>query len=296
MVQTVGFVGLGNMGAPMARSLANGGFEITAFDLSDARRHEIANHPRVDATNDLAKAAACDALVLMLPNGNIVHDVLIGDGAAISTIPQGGLVIDMSSSDPIVYEELEPALARKNIKIVDAPVSGNVSGAESGLLTIMAGGESGALDVAAPLFDIMGKQTFRTGPLGSGQIMKALNNLLSAGGLILACEVLLVAKKAGLDPAQVNSILNVSTGRNNSTDRKIEPFVLSGRYDSGFGLSLMAKDLRTAASVAARLDIDMPLGKYAIDIASKAEGELDEQADHTEVACWLERKLGLSLS
>lgn len=296
MIQSVGFVGLGNMGAHMARSLAKEGFEVTAFDLSDERRREIANHPRINSTDDLAKAASCDALILMLPNGNIVRDVIIGDKGSISNIPHGSLVIDMSSSDPEIYEELGPALTRKNVEIVDAPVSGNVSGAKSGLLTIMAGGTSDAIKRATPLLDAMGKQTFHTGPLGSGQIMKALNNLLSAGGLILACEILLVAKKAGLDPSLVNSILNVSTGRNNSTERKIEPFVLSGKYDSGFGLSLMAKDLRTAEAVATRLKADMPLGKHAVDIANRANNELDDHADHTEIARWLGRQLSSNLS
>jgi len=295
MIKTVGFVGLGNMGAPMSRSLAKSGFKVVAFDISEGCRAALNGDAGIRTTADLAEACSTDALIFMLPNGNIVRDVLIGSGNACSHIPKNGLVIDMSSSDPAVYKELAPELAINGIDIVDAPVSGNVDGAAAGALTIMAGGEAPALDRAAPLLDAMGKKTFHTGPLGSGQMMKALNNLLSAGGLIMTIEVLLIATKAGLDPSLVNSILNVSTGRNNSTDRKIEAFVLSGAYNSGFGLSHMAKDLRTAASVANRIDADMPLGKHAIEIANAANDTLEQGADHTEIARWLEEKTGLRL-
>ena len=129
---------------------------------------------------------------------------------------------------------------------IDAPVSGGVKGAEAGTLTIMAGGDEAAIARVEPLFGMMGQRVFQTGALGSGQAMKALNNLVSAGALILTIEALLVGQRAGLDPALMTEILNVSTGRSNATDQKILPYVLSRRFDSGFALQLMAKDLATA--------------------------------------------------
>ena len=288
-------MGLGHMGEPMVRSLAASGHRVVAWDESAERRDALSDVPGVEPGNDLAAAASQELLILMLPNGHVVREVLTGAGGAAANLPDGALVIDMSSSDPSVYAELAPALAERGIDLVDAPVSGNVSGAAAGTLTIMAGGDDAAIERARPLLDSMGKTIFHTGPLGSGQTMKALNNLLSAGGLMLAIEVLLVARRAGLDPAQVTKILNVSTGRNNSTERKIEPFVLSRAFDSGFGLSLMAKDVRTAAAIAARLEVPLGVGERVVAVADAAEAGLDRGADHTGVALWLESLAGVRL-
>lgn len=295
MTSSTGFVGLGNMGVPMVRNLTGAGIAVTGFDISADNRAALDGLDGARTTDRLADAAAAGVLVLMLPNGTIVRDVLIGTDGALKHLPDGGLVVDMSSSDPEVYPEIAAALGEKGIQFIDAPVSGNVRGAAAGTLTIMAGGDDAAIDRAMPLFSAMGEKVFRTGALGTGQVMKALNNLVSAGALMMTIEALLVAKKAGLDPAQANAILNVSTGRNNSTERKIEPFVLSEAYNSGFGLSLMAKDLRTAGSVAERLGADMPLAGHAVDMASAAEAALGPDADHTEVARWLESVTGMRL-
>lgn len=292
MASKTGFIGLGNMGIPMTNSLIAADIQVVGYDANPgplAQRHS----PLYELVDNLARVAETEILILMLPNGGIVREVLLGPDGALSHIPAGGLVIDMSSADPDIYPEISEALAEKDIQFIDAPVSGNVRGAAAGSLTIMAGGDDSAIDRAMPLFSAMGEKVFRTGPLGSGQVMKALNNLVSAGSLMMTIEALLVAKKAGLDPSQANAILNVSTGRNNSTDRKIEPFVLNGAYNSGFGLSLMAKDLRTAGAVADRLGAAMPLAHHAVEMANAAEIALGPDADHTEVARWLESVTGL---
>lgn len=291
----IGFVGLGNMGLPMVRNLSAAGFAVLGYDLDPGRRALLSDIAAADSVDGPCRAAEdCTVMILMLPDGERVRDVLIEGGVA-AALPPGALVIDMGSSDPVVYDAVAPVLSDRGIALVDAPVSGSVKGAVEGTLTIMAGGAPAALDRAQPVLAAMGARIFRTGALGSGQIMKALNNLVSAGGLILAIEALLVASKAGLDPAQVNAILNVSTGRNNSTERKIEPYVLSGAYDSGFALSLMAKDVRTAASVAGRIGVEMPLGEQAVRIANDADALLGPGADHTEIARFLEQVAGLTL-
>ena len=160
----------------------------------------------------------------------------------------------------------------------------------------MAGGEKPDLDRARPLLESMGNTIYHIGPLGAGQTMKALNNLLSAGGLILAIEVLLAAKAAGLDPHLVNSVFNASTGRNNSTERKIEPFILNRAFSSGFALSLMAKDLRAARKIAARCNAVMPLAEHVIEMSNAAATGLGQGADHTEIARWIEGETGGSLN
>lgn len=295
-IQTVGFVGLGQMGWHMASNLARAGCALVVADSDGAVVERFAAaFGGARAAAGAGDLAGVPTLVTMLPSGEVVRDVLLGGGgrAGIAAVlPRGALVIDMSSSDPAIYPALAASLAGRGIGLIDAPVSGNVSGAEAATLTIMAGGGDALVDRAEPLFRIMGGTVFRTGPLGSGQAMKALNNLVSAAGLMVTVEALLIGQRFGLDPRQMNDILNVSTGRNNSTERKIAPFVLSGRYDSGFRLALMAKDLRAAGALAERAGMMAEISALCVRLADQAERELGPQADHTEVARFIERRTG----
>ncbi len=295
MTDPIGFIGLGKMGAPMVRCLAGAGHRIVGFDTSSTRRQALAGTPGVTVADCLSQCVQTRTLILMLPNGQIVKDVLIGSGNALEQLTRGALVIDMSSIDPTCYGDIEPVAERRSITIIDAPVSGNVSGAEAGTLTIMAGGSLHGLERAKSQFEAMARQVFHLGPLGAGQTMKAINNLMSAGGLILAIEALLVAKRAGIDPSLANTVLNGSTGRNNSTERKIEPFVLSGAFNSGFDLSLMTKDVVTAGEIARQLNLTAPLSNEVVRLARAADEALGPQRDHTAIALWLQEEMGVEL-
>lgn len=295
-MQTVGFIGLGQMGWQMASNLARAGCALVVMDADAevAERFSTA-FGSVRSANQGDDLAEIQTLITMLPSGDVVRDVLLGgEGQAglAAALPRGALVVDMSSSDPAVYPALAGSLAERGIGLVDAPVSGNVSGAEAATLTIMAGGEATLIDRAEPLLRLMGKTVFRTGPLGSGQAMKALNNLVSAAGLMVTIEALLVGQRFGLDPGQMNEIFNVSTGRNNSTERKIAPFVLSGRFDSGFRLALMAKDLRAAGALSQRAGMAAEISALCVRLADQAARDLGPQADHTEVARFIEERMG----
>ena len=290
----IGFIGLGNMGEPMALNLARRGYDVVAFDREAERRQALADLGLAVAEH--VPGAAAPIVILMLPNGSVVKDVLTGDAGLVDHLPDDATVIDMSSVDPAVYGEIEQLLQGHQVHLVDAPVSGNVTGAEAGTLTIIAGGAYSHVERVRPVLEAMGKTVFHTGGLGTGQTAKALNNLMSAGGLILAIEALLVGRSSGLDPRQFVEIVNLSTGRNNSTERKIERFVLSRSFDSGFGLSLMAKDLRTAAAIAERAGIAIPLSQAAITIAQAADAALGPGADHTAVARWIEAETGVTIS
>ena len=297
MAQTeaIGFVGLGNMGWPMAGNLCQAGFSVIGMDVDAERQAAFAATFGAEVAGGPEAFAKTDRLITMLPDAGIVADVLVGDGDLLTHLPKGSLVIDMSSGDPAAYEAITPHVERLGHAMIDAPVSGGTGGAEAGTLTIMTGGDNAAIDRAMPLFEVMGGKIFRTGGLGSGQAMKALNNLASATALMVTIEVLITAQRFGLDPALVNSILNVSTGRNNSTDKKIAPHVLSRTFDSGFGLSLMAKDLRTAHAIAERTKTPVPLSDLAVEMAQQASAALGPDADHTAVARWIEDKVGEAL-
>jgi 3-hydroxyisobutyrate dehydrogenase len=291
--EAIGFVGLGRMGWPMARHLAAAGHRLVVLDAAPERAAAFAREVGAEVAPDLAGLARPSGVIItMLPDGAVRAVVLDGIAGAIGG---GGLVVDMGSSDPGVYPELASALAARGAGLVDAPVSGGVAGAEAATLTIMAGGAPAAIDRTLPLLRLMGARIFRAGALGSGQAMKALNNLCSAGALILTVEALLIGQRFGLDPALMTEILNVSTGRSNATDKKIVPHVLSRRFDSGFALALMAKDVATALGLAAATSTPTRLAAPTVEIVHDALAALGPGADHTEVARLLERRVGTVL-
>jgi 3-hydroxyisobutyrate dehydrogenase len=278
------------MGLPMARRLVQGGHRVVAFDLSAAALTAARAFGAEVTTAPLPVAQRCATVITMLPAIDDVRAVVLGttqDGL-VHGLQRGDLVIDMSSSRPQGTVDLGKILARAGIGFIDAPVSGGVRRAESGELSIMAGGPDSLVERALPLLRCMGRNIYRTGSLGTGQAMKALNNMVSAAGLICALEAMLIGRRFGLDPELMVDILNASTGRNNSTENKLKQFVLSGRFDSGFDLDLMVKDLRAAIGLAEELRVASVVGHSALREAEAAAALLGRGADHTAVARYLE--------
>ena len=187
----------------------------------------------------------------MLPDGKIVRQALIeGRDAAREGLAAGALVLDMSSSNPVDTQKLARDLAAAGVALLDAPVSGGVRRAIDGSLSIMVGGAAADLERARPAFAAMGKTITLCGPAGAGHTMKALNNYLSAAGLVAMCEALVVGEAFGLDPGTMVDVFNSSTGKSNATEVKGRQFVVSRTFAAGFTTGLMAKDLRTAGEVA----------------------------------------------
>jgi 3-hydroxyisobutyrate dehydrogenase len=283
----IGFVGLGKMGVPMAANLCAAGFPLRVQDLdADAvARFTDAHEAEVATPETLGEA---DILLLMLPNGVVVRDVLLaappGATPLADRMRAGAVVIDMSSSAPTGTRDLGTALAGRGIAMVDAPVSGGVPRAKTGKLAIMAGGDAGLVARLAPIWSVLGSSLAHVGDLGSGHAMKALNNYVSAAGLVAACEALALARGFGIPGEKAIEVLNASTGRNNSTENKLAQFVLSERFDSGFTLGLMRKDLAAALGLGNDLLLDLPLAPSLMAIWDRAESELGPQADHTEIA------------
>ena len=234
------------MGLPMGQRLLAAGFAVRGADLSTEARGAFAQAGGAAFAGAVEAVAGAAAVITMLPNGKIVREALLRVADA---LPAGALVIDMSSSAPTDTQALGRELAARGIPLIDAPVSGGVRRARDGSLAIMAGGSPEEIDRAMPMLQAMGSKIIPTGPLGSGHAMKALNNYVSAAGLVAACEALLVGQAFGLQPDTIVDVLNASTGRNNSTDVKLKPFVIPRNFAAGFSLALMAKDLRTAADL-----------------------------------------------
>ena len=281
MTPAAGFIGLGQMGLPMSRRLIEAGVAVRGFDLSAAARDGFASQGGQSCASAAEAARGQNVLITMLPTGAHVRAVLLEEAAA--ALAPGALVIDMSSSAPLGTRALGEDLAARGIALIDAPVSGGVRRAITGQLAIMAGGATSDIARARPLLQAMGSTVFETGALGSGHAMKALNNYVSAAGLAAACEAVLVGERFGLDPDVIVDVLNASTGRNNSTEVKLKPFVLSGSYASGFSVALMAKDLRTAADLAAALGEPARVLAGTAALWEQAVRVLGPSADHTAI-------------
>jgi 3-hydroxyisobutyrate dehydrogenase len=281
----VAVIGLGNMGVPMGLRLIKAGFEVTGFDVSAAARKNFAAGGGRTADDIAAAVRSADVVITLLPNGKIVREAV---DALRPHLRPAAILVDMSSSDPIGTRALGEELIAAGHAFVDAPVSGGVRRAADGTLAIMAGGDAASIDRIAALLGAMGRQVFRTGALGSGHAMKALNNYVSSAGLIAAVEALLIGRKFGLDPSVMTDVLNASSGKNNTTEIKLKQFIISQTFADGFPLRLMAKDVRTADDMARALGIATPLADLSTQLWEAAARALDERANHTQVLRYME--------
>lgn len=279
---TVGFVGLGNMGWPMARNLHAAGFDLIVRDVVAATQDRFAaEHPGVTPASSPSAFATADIVVTMLPDGRIVQDAMLGWGIG-AALPAGALLLEMSSSDPSDTLRLAADLERFAVRVVDAPVSGGVPGAVTGELSIMVGGAPKDVARAQPVLLVLGDpaRQFATGGLGSGHVMKALNNVVAAATSCATAEALVIGKRFGLNPVTMIGILNVSTGRS-FVSEIFGSEVLTGRYGTSFRLGLLAKDVRIAASVAAATGTDAPMLALTDERWARALSQLGPQADQS---------------
>lgn len=292
-IRKVAFVGIGNMGWPMAANLVKAGFDVTACDVVPGRAEAFAAESGGKAAASPAEAASeADAVVIIVPTSKHVGEAV---QALAPSLTKGMLVIDMTSGQPGRTRDIAASLAGKGVAMIDCPVSGGVPRAKTGQLAIMAGGEEADLDRADALLKAMGTSIHRCGPIGAGQAMKALNNLVSAGGYLIGIEALLIGQRFGLDPAKMVDVLNASTGMNNSTQKKFKEYVLSRRFDAGFGLDLMVKDLSIALEVGRETTTPTPFAALCREMWASAAAMLGPGADHTAVAKLSEQMSGTVL-
>ena len=270
----IGFVGLGAMGSVMAPLPTRAGFSVVGFDTAP-QRSEIAD---VDHVLKLDELAACDSVITMLPDGAEVTAV----ASILANAGFRGIFIDMSSSHPEDTTRLGEILAAQGIRLIDAPVSGGVKKAEAGTLMIMAGGTEDDIAAASALLVCFGTMQ-HVGPLGAGHAIKALNNYISAAGLLASMQALATAESFGITAEKFTSVINGSTGRNNTTEVKMMPFIASRRYDSGFYLRLMAKDVTIASELIANAGFEAPITSALNSYLTTAQKTLGLDADHTKL-------------
>lgn len=288
----IGFIGIGNMGWPMAANLVRAGLEVIVYDVNREQTQRFADEMRAEAATTLAELGGrVNVVITMLPTGRDVRRVMLEQeqDALAGSLERGSLLIDMSSSDPLGTRELGKDLARRGIRCIDAPVSGGVPGARAATLAIMIGGDDpAAIDRARPILAVMGKKLFETGPLGSGHAMKALNNVIAGAGFIAIAEALIIGRHFGLNPANMIEILNASTGRSFNSEFTFVNHVLKQAYNSGFNLALLSKDVGIAADLAAGLKLDAPLLRLSSERWREAAQGLGPGRDFTEGYAWWE--------
>ena len=280
----VGFVGVGTMGMRMAANLTKAGFELVIRDADpDAQARFIATHGGEPATSPQSFAAT-GVVVTMLPDGTDVREAVLGwEGGIAGALPPGAVVLDMSSSDPVGTTALARDLAPLGIRLVDAPVSGGITRAESGTLSLMVGGQDeDAFSRVLPVLEVLGARIFRTGPVGSGHAMKALNNFLGAAAFTTGAEALAIGHEFGLDPRVMLDVINTSTGRSFNTEVVLKDDVITGRYGTRFALGLMAKDVGIAADLAEAVGVDAPACQLMRRRWAEAAADLGLAADHSE--------------
>ena len=280
---TVAFIGLGNMGLPMAKRLLAAGRRVIGVDVVERARTAFAAAGGEVAATAADAAGAANVVVLMLPDASVVESVI---DEIEGRLTSGTLVVDMSSSEPLRTRALASRLATHAVPLVDAPVSGGVPGAVAGKLTIMAGGEPDQIAAIRPVLAPLGRLVV-AGPVGAGHAAKAINNLLSATHLWATGEGVEIGRRFGIEPAVLIEIVNGSSGRSGSSQNKWPNYVLPGRFDSGFPAGLMLKDVRIALGLAEGVGADALLGRRVAELWTRAVDDLGPAADHTEVGRWI---------
>ena len=281
----IAFVGLGLMGVPMAKNLLKAGYQIAGFDLNQEVAVKFSGEKRFQFVSSPEQAIQdANLTILMLPDSAIIDALLWGSNgsAGIATqLRKNSYLIDMSSSSPISSKENNQKLEKLGIQFIDAPVSGGVKKAIDGSLAIIVGGKKEYFAEVHPLLECMGKSIVHVGDAGAAHAVKALNNYVSAAGLIAASEALNAAKRFVLDPHVVNQVFNASTGRNNTTENKVENFMLNDAFNSGFSLALMRKDVQIALNFIENMNCYANLAKQCVLTAKEADERLGKGADHT---------------
>ena len=287
----IGYVGLGNMGGALARRLMVSG-EVAAFDLNPALRDQFAAAGAQVCRQAADLAARCDVIFLCLPTSDHVEQALFGPQGMAPNLRAGQLVIDQSTGFPQTTRQIAARLATLGVGFVDAPVSGGPSGAAAGTIAIMAGGSADDLARALPILGRISANITQTGAVGSGQVVKIVNNMVSFSQRLLTYEALALGCKNGVDPAVIAQVLGTSTAQNGYIHRVL-PKVLRGDLAIGFTLGLTVKDMDLACDLAKASGVPLAVARMAQDVYQEFSGVLPPQAEIETVVRLVESAAGI---
>ena len=293
-MEKIGFIGLGNMGRPLAERLLKK-YQLYVYDLQEENLNFFVSHGAIKCLSPSEIASKTDRVFLCLPTSSIVEKVINGDNGVLRTAKQNSFIIDMTTGEPDITRELSKNLLLSNINFIDAPVSGGPKGAHLGNIAIMIGGTEKQFSVIKPIMDDISSNIFYAGEIGSGHAIKAGNNLLNLICRMATFEVISMLVKDGVDPEKAVNIIQKSSGRNYATEITLPDNILSGKMFQGFSTGLMKKDSGVALQIAYSNKIDMPLGKLAQDLLNKTIEEFGLDADMSKVAISYEETTGVKI-
>lgn len=291
----IAVVGLGNMGGRIAKRLLQQGRAVGVYDTNQETVGAFValGAKAYDSLHDLG--AAHRVVLTVLPDAEIVREVVLGDSGLAGGMQAGSVLIDMTSSVPSVTKAIASALSANGIQMLDAPVSGGVAKAESGTLTIMVGGDATTLAAVQSILDDIGEKIIHVGPIGAGHTAKALNNLITATTLAITSEAMALGVKMGLDAQTLLDVINHGSARSAASETKFPQQVLSGKFAPGFSMALMCKDVGIAVDMAhkARLPVAVSSSVYELWKYGVARGQGDR--DHCAIALVVEELAGVQI-
>jgi len=289
-MQQVAFLGLGAIGRPMAARLAAASdIELVVWNRTAERaRTFVAEHPARHATSPADAARGADVVITCLPTSREVETLLDGAAGILAGLPNDALFIDCTSGDPATSRRIAARLAERSVGFMDAPVSGGVSGAQQGTLTVMCGADEATFERARPVVEAFGKKIVRCGPVGAGDAVKAVNQALLGVHIWALSEGLVALSKAGISPKLALDVINASSGRSNVSQNLFTERVITRAFPRTFKLALMEKDVTIAAEFYRENRVPSPLTQSAADLPRVARRALGEEADHVETVKLLE--------
>jgi 2-hydroxy-3-oxopropionate reductase len=287
----VGFIGLGIMGTPMTRNLVAAGYDVTAYDLDPVRIEAVVQDGAKGASSIAAAVRDADVVITMVPASPQVEEVVLHEGGVLESIRPGGLLIDMSSITPQTSVEVARAAAAKGVRVLDAPVSGGEAGAVEGVLSIMAGGEQETFDAALPVLEALGKTIVLCGPHGSGQTVKAANQLIVAVNIQAVAEAVVFLEKSGVDLEAALDVLNGGLAGSTVLTRKKDG-ILAGDFRPGFKIDLHHKDMGIVTDAARDVGAAVPAGALVAQLVAALRQQGDGGLDHSALVRGVKRLSG----
>lgn len=292
----IAFLGLGDIGAPIASHLARDPFDLVVWNRTPSKAEEFARNYNARVARTPAEAVnGVDVVITCLPSSAEVEAVVHGENGILGAMRKGAVLVDCTSGDPPTSRSIAAELGGRGVEFIDAPVSGGTSGAKAGTLTVMWGGEETVFQRVKPVIEAFGKKIVHAGPVGSGDALKAVNNALLAVHILSTAEGLAILAKAGVDARVALDVINASSGRSNTSENLIPQRVLTREFPRTFRLALLDKDIGIAAVLAEDLDVSTPLITLTADRFHEARKKLGDQADHVEAVKMVEEENRLEL-
>lgn len=295
-MQRVGFIGLGTMGRPMAKNILKAGFPLVVYARRDDVACEFTEAGALRVATPANLARQCDLVVSIVTADAQVREIVDGPNGLAAGLSAGKLWADMSTIGPATVREVGEKIAAGGARMIDAPVSGGPWGAEAGTLAIMCGGATGDYQRALPVLQAMGKHLFHCGPLGCGQVVKLVNQMIGGGIMTLIAEGLTLAAKAGADPAQMVDVLSVSSANSSLLEARGKKFILADQFAPGFMLELMRKDMALAVALAQEWKVPTPVAAGALQQYTSAMNQGFDKIDFSAVTKLYELAAGVKIA